>query len=236
MVGKALLIVGAWLPLLMTVWTVWFAARLLFVPAGAYGAWRRAWGWLMLGVVSIGLLWLRNALTVSGLMPETSWLIQVLLNIPLRITVSTLSALGFLGCTYECYQIFRQRPLSVPIPVAQVVMNWRGTILLWNAAATNLLGWTEEDAVGHVLADLIIPEELMVDYHGTSIPAREAHQAGLKHFHETGESGIMATRFSTVALHKDGHRVEVEVRVNAHMTSLGQTFLGQLTLLPPGVA
>ena len=51
-----------------------------------------------------------------------------------------------------------------------------GNIISWNKAATHVLGYTEEEAVGQRL-ELIIPEQ----YH-------EAHRNGMARFTETGEA------------------------------------------------
>lgn len=232
MVWHLLLIIGAWIPILLTVVTVWFAVKLLFIPAGPYSPWRWAWRWLIIGVMSVGLLWLRNALVTTGLLTEDSWLIQLLFNLPLRLALSSLAAAAFCVCAAECYRIFQQPPMAAPIPVAQIVMSWDGHILSWNAAATELLGWTEAEVKWQELAEVLIPADLITTYQGQSIRARDAHRQGLQHFRESGESAIMDTRFLTTAQHKDGHLLEVEVHVSTHHSPMGQTFLGRIVPVP----
>ena len=52
---------------------------------------------------------------------------------------------------------------------AVVVMRDDGTVADWNDQAVNVFGWTREEAVGHAMADLIIPERY-----------RKAHKNGLE--------------------------------------------------------
>lgn len=213
-----LLLIGAWLPLVITIGTLWCAIRLLYVPAGADLPWRWAWRSLVIGVLSNGLLWLRNALIVSGVNQETSWLVQWLMSLNIRVVLSIMTAAGFFGCAFYCYQIFRQRRPAVPLPAAQVIMNWKGQVIDWNQAATDLLGFTKADVWEQELASLIIPEE-----------AREAHRQSVGTFKETAESRILNTLYPTEAIHKDGQRIKVYVHVTHHLTGSGSTFLGVIT-------
>jgi PAS domain S-box-containing protein len=214
--------------------TILVCGLLCYIPAGRYGPWRRVWLWLTLGASAIAPLWLRNALVLSGVQPQDSWLMQGLLSYPVRVILSNLSAFGFLMCPVECYLIFRKRLTAAAAytPVAQVVIDGNGIILSWNIEATALLGWTTADAIGHELPDVMIPVDLMVDYHGEQIPAREAHRRGLKRFHATGKAPMLAKKFKTIALHKDGRHIDVEILVNAHTTETGQTFQAQILPIP----
>lgn len=125
---------------------------------------------------------------------------------------------------------------TTPIAVAQVVMDWRGIVREWNEEATNLLGWTAEEAIGQELASLIIPEDLEFDYQGQKMLARDAHRQALERFRTSGDAPILNTRFPTIALVKKGDTImrrPVEVRVTAHSTAGGTTFLGTLTPVSP---
>jgi PAS domain S-box-containing protein len=230
-----ILLIAAWLPIPWVFLTMMVCLLLFRVPAGQYGPWRRVWLWLTLGSFAIAPLWLRNALIITGVTAEDSWILQMLLSFPVRITLTNLSAFSFLMSPIEAYRIFRYQraPASDPQPVAQVIVDWKGIIIGWNAAAFDLLGWSEQEAEGQELASFMIPEELMVEYHGTTMPAREAHRQGLQHFYHTGEAPVLSSKYDTVALHKDGRRLEVTIIVNAHMSSLGQTFQAQVIPRPP---
>lgn len=123
--------------------------------------------------------------------------------------------------------IFRPQTVqSSAIPVAQIIMDWKGMIQGWNDEATNLLGWTAEEAIGQELAGLIIPDDLIVEYEGAKMPAREAQQRGMARFRESGAARILNTKYPTLALCKDGKRRAVEILVSGHVTASGTTFLG----------
>ena len=101
-------ILMAWGPVLWMLGSLFFALRLLYVPAGRYRNWRLAWIGLMLTNVSIGILFLRNALVLSGLTAESSLLVQVLLSVPARIMLTNIGGWGLLGCSWQCWRIFRE--------------------------------------------------------------------------------------------------------------------------------
>ena len=60
---------------------------------------------------------------------------------------------------------------------AFIAIDAGGFVIDWNRQAERTFGWTREEAVGRVLAHLIIPER-----------DRDAHLRGLEHYIETGES------------------------------------------------
>src|SRR5215216_1687693 len=78
-------------------------------------------------------------------------------------------------------------------PESFVAIDAGGFVIDWNAAAEATLGWSRAEAVGRVLAELIIPERY-----------REAHWQGLQRYLETGEgsssaSGSRSRRFTGTA-------------------------------------
>jgi PAS domain S-box-containing protein len=83
---------------------------------------------------------------------------------------------------------------------AFVGANSRGQIVEWNAQAAAVFGWTRREVLGSLLSDTVVP------------PAyRAAHEAGLRRFHETGESRIVNRRLELVGLHKDGREFPIEL-------------------------
>jgi len=87
---------------------------------------------------------------------------------------------------------------------AFVSMDAGGFVTDWNRAAEETFGWAQADAVGKVLADLIIPPAL-----------RDAHWDGLKHYLATGEGPVLSQRLELSALHRDGHAFPVELTISA---------------------
>jgi PAS domain S-box-containing protein len=77
-----------------------------------------------------------------------------------------------------------------------------GVIVSWNMAATRILGYTEEDAVGQAL-ELIIPERF-----------HEAHRNGMARFTATGEGRVIGTTVELSARRRDGEEVPIELSLS----------------------
>jgi PAS domain S-box-containing protein len=84
---------------------------------------------------------------------------------------------------------------------AVVVADPAGAIVLWNQAATNLFGWSEEEAVGRSL-DLIIPERL-----------RGRHWDGYRRVMESGHTEYGSRLLEVPAVHRDGHTLSIAFTV-----------------------
>ena len=81
-------------------------------------------------------------------------------------------------------------------------MDCQGTVTDWNRAAESLLGWSEHEAVGRRLSELIIPQRY-----------RAAHELGLRRYLDTGDGPVIGRRVQLAALHRDGHEFPVELSV-----------------------
>lgn len=86
-------------------------------------------------------------------------------------------------------------------PDAVIVADRAGDVLLWNDAATRLLGWSAQEMVGRPMA-AIVPERL-----------RARHDAGFHHTMETGETRYGDSMLQVPAQHRDGHTVSVAFTV-----------------------
>ena len=84
---------------------------------------------------------------------------------------------------------------------AVVISNAQGSIQLWNAAATRLFGFSEEEALGRPL-DLIIPDRL-----------RGRHNEGYEKTVATGETRYGTSMLRVPALHKDGRQLSIAFTV-----------------------
>jgi PAS domain S-box-containing protein len=100
---------------------------------------------------------------------------------------------------------------------AIVAMDLDGLVRRWNPAAERMFGYTQAEAHGRKLAELIIPPDL-----------RDAHEAGLAR-HRHGRSGTMlGRRLEMPALKRDGSAFDVEL-VIAQADAGGQPeFIGFL--------
>jgi PAS domain S-box-containing protein len=77
-----------------------------------------------------------------------------------------------------------------------------GEIVSWNKAATNILGYTEEEAIGQRL-ELIIPERF-----------HEAHRNGMARFTKTGEGHVIGTTVELAARKKSGEELPIELSLS----------------------
>ena len=87
-------------------------------------------------------------------------------------------------------------------PDAFVAMDERGVVMSWNPAAERLFGWSEAEAVGREVAELIVPEELA-----------GAHTAGIARFLATRESWVVGKALELPARRRDGSRLEIEITI-----------------------
>jgi PAS domain S-box-containing protein len=93
---------------------------------------------------------------------------------------------------------------------AVVVCDPQGAIICWNAAATRIFGFTEEDALGQSL-DIIIPER-----------QRQRHWDGYKKTMETGVTRYGSDLLKVPALHKEGRPLSIAFTVALLRDAAGQ--------------
>ena len=89
---------------------------------------------------------------------------------------------------------------------AAITMDATGRISAWNRQAESTFGWTEAEALGRVLGDLIVPPAL-----------RDAHTQGMNRYLNTGASEIFGQRLEMTAICRDGRKIPVELSVNPIM-------------------
>ncbi len=82
---------------------------------------------------------------------------------------------------------------------ALIYADTEGNIRRWNAASCQVFGFSAEDALGQSL-DLIIPKHL-----------REAHWRGFDAAMQSGQLKLSGKPTLTRALHKEGHKLYVEM-------------------------
>ena len=100
---------------------------------------------------------------------------------------------------------------------AVIVMTREGLVAGWNEVAEQTFGWTGAEAVGRLMADLIIPEQY-----------REAHCRGLERYNATAEARVLNRRIEISAVDKDGREFPVELSITVAGHPDEALFLGFL--------
>jgi len=90
-------------------------------------------------------------------------------------------------------------------------------VLDWNRAAEATFGYRAHEAIGHEMADLIVPPSL-----------RPAHRRGLARFLETEHAQVLDRRLELTALHKNGTEFPVELTITRIGVPGPPTFTGYL--------
>lgn len=98
-----------------------------------------------------------------------------------------------------------------------VTIDHRGVIVDFNPAAEEMFGYSQDDAVGREMAELIIPPGL-----------REQHRKGIDLFLETGEGPILNKRLELSALRSNGKEFPVEVTITRISQSDPSLFTGYI--------
>ncbi|MEM1331415.1 MAG: PAS domain S-box protein [Planctomycetota bacterium] len=86
---------------------------------------------------------------------------------------------------------------------AIVTIDDKSRVIEFNKPASDIFGYTSDEAVGQPLAELIIPPGL-----------REAHAAGMRHYLETGEGPVLRKRIEINAIRKGGEEFPVELAIS----------------------
>ncbi len=86
---------------------------------------------------------------------------------------------------------------------AVIIMDEHGVVHAWNHRAEETFGWSTAEAIGLPLVNLVVPPQY-----------RDDHNAGLKHFRQTGEGRVLGQVLELTALHRDGREFPVELRIS----------------------
>ncbi|MBU0639766.1 MAG: PAS domain S-box protein [Planctomycetes bacterium] len=97
----------------------------------------------------------------------------------------------------------RFRSISMSALDAIVMMDARGEMTFWNAAAENIFGYARDEALGRNLHSLLAPSR----YHA-------AYRTAFGHFQQTGQGAAMGRTLELTALRKDGTEFPVELSIS----------------------
>ena len=86
---------------------------------------------------------------------------------------------------------------------AYVFINSKGEVVLWNKQAVKMFGYSNNEALGKKISDLIIPEQM-----------RQSHLTGMKRYMDSGTGPMMNRRIEITGQRKNGEQFFVELAVN----------------------
>ncbi|MEM7551856.1 MAG: PAS domain S-box protein, partial [Bacteroidota bacterium] len=86
---------------------------------------------------------------------------------------------------------------------AIITINEAGIIREWNNRATDIFGFTQEEAIGKKLSETIIPTQM-----------RTMHDRGMEHFMKTGEGPVLNKRIEITGLRKNGEEFPIELTIS----------------------
>jgi diguanylate cyclase (GGDEF)-like protein/PAS domain S-box-containing protein len=89
---------------------------------------------------------------------------------------------------------------------AIIIMNNRGIITFWNTAASNMLRYSKEEALGENLHESIVPERFL-----------NAHLSAFPQFIKTGKGNAIGTTLELYAIGKDHIEIPVELSLSSIM-------------------
>jgi PAS domain S-box-containing protein len=100
---------------------------------------------------------------------------------------------------------------------AVVIMKSDGSVADWSDHAVTVFGWSREEAVGRIMADLIIPERY-----------REAHRKGLRRYLQSGQREVIGRRIEVSGLRRNGEEFPVELSISPIQDRENLLFVGFL--------
>jgi PAS domain S-box-containing protein len=95
-----------------------------------------------------------------------------------------------------------------------IVADQTGHILAWNEAARNIFGFEASEVLDHSLT-LIIPDEF-----------KAAHERGMDRVTRGGKPHVMGKTVELAGLHKDGHRIPIELSLSTWLVGEDRYYAG----------
>lgn len=87
---------------------------------------------------------------------------------------------------------------------AIICIDLNGYITFWNPQAELIFGWTEKEALGQLLANLIIPEQY-----------RKRHNDGMAHYLKTGKGPVLNKLMELSAIRKNDEEFPIELTIKS---------------------
>ncbi|MBI5365933.1 MAG: CHASE domain-containing protein [Planctomycetes bacterium] len=96
---------------------------------------------------------------------------------------------------------------------AYIAIDESGCVVDWNPQAARMFGWRREEALGRVVADLILPER-----------DRPRHRAGMERYLRTGEGPLLDRLVEVMGLHRSGREFPLDMSISTVRSESGSLF------------
>lgn len=101
---------------------------------------------------------------------------------------------------------------------AILVVDREGFILNFNGAAERIFGYSQAEAIGQSMAELVVPKQL-----------RDRHHVGMRRYLDTGQKRVIdAGRVPIEAMRKGGEVFPAELSVSTAMSKTGEIFVSYI--------
>ncbi|MCW3127252.1 MAG: multi-sensor signal transduction histidine kinase [Bacteroidetes bacterium] len=98
---------------------------------------------------------------------------------------------------------------------AIVIIDDKGKIVKWDDKSVALFGWEEDEVLGTLLSEVVIPERF-----------REMHERGMKHFMRSGDGPILGKTLEVRALSKHRGEFDISLSVSPSLVKDKYQFIG----------
>ncbi|HVF11566.1 MAG TPA: PAS domain S-box protein [Actinomycetota bacterium] len=85
---------------------------------------------------------------------------------------------------------------------AFITIDKTSMVLDWNKASERIFGWSQQEAIGRFMPELIMPERF-----------RAAHLAGIEKLRATGEGPVLYQTLELAALRRDGTEIAIDITI-----------------------
>jgi len=107
----------------------------------------------------------------------------------------------------------RKKGVLDAVPEGVITIDERGVVVEFNPAAERTFGYSQQEALGRELAEMILPEA-----------ERDAHRKGILHYCATGEDPLIGRRVERMPIRADGASLPAEITIMAVATACAPLF------------
>jgi PAS domain S-box-containing protein len=100
-------------------------------------------------------------------------------------------------------------------PDAVIIIDEKGRILNWNGKAEKMFGWKQEEAIGQLLSDTIIPDRY-----------KQAHDDGMVNYLKTGETKVIDRTIEMQAVNKEKKEFHISLSIAVSKFGNNKVFIG----------